>query len=162
MPAAPTGPPTIRPAAVGEILGLRHRVLRAGLPAEAARFEGDDEPRTIHLAAVEGGGAVVGCLSLLRRPWVADGGEGPAWQLRGMAVDPSRQRSGVGGALLAAAEGAAAASGGPTLMWCNARKIALGFYETHGWRVASDEFDIPTAGPHRRMTRHIVLSPSSE
>ena len=143
-------------------MGLRHRVLRAGLPAESAHFEGDDEPRTVHLAAVLDGGAVVGCLTLLRRPWTAGGIEEPAWQLRGMAVDPLSQRTGVGSALLAAADRTVAASGGPALLWCNARKVALGFYETHGWRVASDEFDIPTAGPHRRMIRRVESSPSSE
>ena len=32
---------------------------------------------------------------------------------------------------------------------------AVGFYERNGWRLASPEFEIPTAGPHHKMTRHL-------
>jgi hypothetical protein len=41
------------------------------------------------------------------------------------------------------------------MWWCNARVVALAFYRAQGWIVISDEYDIPTAGPHRRMLRLI-------
>ena len=54
------GPATIivRRAAVGEIIPLRHRILRAGLPIEEAHFPGDTDPSTIHVAAFDGVTAV--------------------------------------------------------------------------------------------------------
>jgi GNAT superfamily N-acetyltransferase len=145
------GEPTIRRAANDEILDLRHRILRAGLPLETARFEGDQEAETRHLAAVDGGGRIIGCLSLLLRPWQ----DQPAWQLRGMAVDSHVQRRGVGRSLLAAAEQEVLGDGRLRLLWCNARQSAIGFYEKGGWQIASEPFVIDVAGVHRRMIKRL-------
>ena len=41
------------------------------------------------------------------------------------------------------------------LFWCNARVPALRFYQRHGWRIVSDQFDIPTAGPHRKLVKRL-------
>jgi len=142
---------TIRRVTVESILPLRHRILRAGLPAEAAAFDGDADASTLHYAACRGAEPVA-CLSLMASAW-----EGrPAWQLRGMATDAPEQGRGLGRRLLehAVAEGRRTAP--DRLFWCNARTSAIGFYERFGWRVASERFDIPTAGPHVRM----VLAPA--
>jgi hypothetical protein len=32
---------------------------------------------------------------------------------------------------------------------------AIRFYQKHGWLTDSDIFDIPTAGPHRKMFKRI-------
>jgi len=134
------------PAAVAEILPLRHRILRAGLPFDAARFEGDDEPATRHYAAVSGE-VILGCLSLMPSAW-----EGrPAWQLRGMATDAAVQGRGLGRQLLEAAVADARAAAPERIFWCNARTSAVGFYEKLGWRVMSEPFDVPTAGWHVKM-----------
>ncbi len=136
----------IRPVSVESILDLRHAVLRAGLPRSTARFEGDDDPGTIHLAAIEAD-RVVGCVTLIERPL-----EGAAaWQLRGMAVAPDRRGAGVGRALLEAVRRELARRGDDRPVWCHARVPAIAFYEAHGWRCVSGVFDVPTAGPHRRM-----------
>jgi GNAT superfamily N-acetyltransferase len=132
----------VRVAPVSQTIDLRHRVLRAGLAVETAHFDGDDEPDAIHLVA-ELDGRVVGCCTLIRRPFEGAAG----WQLRGMAVEPGLQRRGIGAALLARAH---ALRGGEGL-WCNARVPASGFYRSHGWEDVGDVFDIPTAGPHVRM-----------
>lgn len=126
-----------------EVLALRHRVLRAGRPVETARFSGDLDPGTIHYAA-SAGGEVVGVASLLRRPF--PDGAGPEVQLRGMAVAPELQKSGIGRALLVTI---VAEVGEP--IWCNARESAVPFYERTGWRICSDRFEIEGAGPHFRM-----------
>jgi GNAT superfamily N-acetyltransferase len=133
---------TIERVTIDRIVDLRHRVLRAGLPADTARFDGDEEPGTIHLAAVDSG-VVVGCATLVRRP--IDGRD--AWQLRGMATAPTHRGQGLGAALLEQVHRLAM----NVPLWCNARLHAIAFYERHGWRCVSDVFDIPTAGPHRRM-----------
>lgn len=129
---------------VAEIFDLRHRVLRAHLGRESAHFEGDDAADTVHFAASNAVGEVVGCVSLMRQPREED-----AWQLRGMAVDESQRGTGVGRTLLQAAEQHAGDAG----VWCNARLGAADFYARHGWVRTSDPFDVPTAGPHVRMRK---------
>jgi GNAT superfamily N-acetyltransferase len=89
---------------------------------------------------------------MLKNTWQGE----PAWQVRGMAVSPPLQRSGVGGLMLMDLQRLAAEhADGVRLMWCNARSSAVGFYERHGWVVASEAFVIESAGPHFRMTRRL-------
>jgi predicted GNAT family N-acyltransferase len=147
MPALPV---RVRRATLAEILPLRHAVLRPGRPRETAHFAGDDEPTTVHLAAVQDGGDIVGCCTLLPRPH--DGR--PAWQLRGMATRADLSRRGVGTAVLAAAAAVVREHGGD-LLWCNARLAAVPFYASAGWRVVSEEFDVPGIGPHHVMVREL-------
>ena len=37
------------------------------------------------------------------------------------------------------------------LLWCDAREIALGFYEKMGFTVVGDFYDVPQIGPHKLM-----------
>lgn len=146
-----TQEPQLRIVDPEAVIDLRHRVLRQGMPRDAAIFEGDTEVGTVHLAAFDDWDVVIGCVTILHRPWQSQ----IAWQLRGMAVDPQWQGRGVGRLLLVEVERLVLCDSHSTLLWCNARKPAVGFYERHGWRLASPEFEIPTAGPHHRMTRHL-------
>jgi GNAT superfamily N-acetyltransferase len=141
----------IRRAGADEMIDLRHRVLRAGLARETAVFPGDDDADARHFAA-ERAGRVIGCVTLMLNEWTGE----PAWQLRGMAVEPKLQRSGLGARLLAAAEESVRDQASPTrLMWCNARTPAMKFYGKHGWQVMSEAFDIPFAGPHVKMIKRV-------
>jgi GNAT superfamily N-acetyltransferase len=143
---------SVRPVPLDAILALRHTVLRPGRPLATARFDGDDDADTVHLAAVrDEAGEVVGCATLMRRPFEHQ----PAWQLRGMATRTDLARRGVGTAVLRGAEEIARARGGPLLLWCNARLAAVPFYERGGWRVVSAVFDIPGIGPHHVMLRRL-------
>ena len=81
--------------------------------------------------------------------------DSPAWQLRGMATDARYRGKGIGTAVLQLAEKTVIATGFSRLLWCNARVPALAFYERQGWRVMSEQFDIPTAGPHRKMLKRV-------
>jgi GNAT superfamily N-acetyltransferase len=140
---------TIRHAEPAEVIDLRHAVLRAGLPRETAIFAGDDDPQARHFVATIDG-RIVGCVTLLLNAWEDE----PAWQLRGMAVEPGIQRGGIGRRLLQACEESVLSS--PThLLWCNARVPASGFYVTHGWWIASEVFEFPTAGPHVKMLKRL-------
>ena len=138
----------VRRASAGEVIDLRHAVLRAGLPRHTAIFPGDDAPQTVHVVA-EDEGDIIGCATIVASAWNGQ----PAWQLRGMAVRPTHQRTGVGGLMLKQLQRVAQESADDVrLMWCNARTPAVPFYERHGWTTASDEFVIETAGPHVKMT----------
>ena len=132
------------------VVDLRHRVLRQGMPLESAIFDGDDEPTAIHLGAFERG-TMVGCVTLIQREWQGE----PAWQMRGMAVDETMRGMGVGAILLDEVDNIAIASEFSQQLWCNARLIAKGFYEKHGWEAHGKQFEIPTAGPHYKMTKRL-------
>jgi GNAT superfamily N-acetyltransferase len=144
----------VRRAAAEEIFPLRHAVLRPGRPVTASVYAGDEQ--AVHIGAWESDGELlVGCATVFPDPWpgstagVASAAEPAAWRLRGMAVDPSRHRTGVGRHVLAAAVEAAREAGAP-LLWANARSAALPFYESTGWAVAGEEFITPDTGlPHK-------------
>jgi N-acetylglutamate synthase-like GNAT family acetyltransferase len=138
--------PTVREVKVAEIINLRHRILRAGLPRSTAVFSGDDDAAAIHLAAFDGDD-LIGCVTLHRK-------EDGSYQLRGMAVDTQRQRGGVGRMLLIESERRAVAGGARTI-WANCRTPAVPFYEKFGWKIVSDEFVIETAEPHFKMAKSL-------
>ena len=145
---------TICRVSIGVIIGLRHRLLRAGLPAEAAQFPGDKDASTWHIGVFYSipsapDARLVSCGSFMLNSYK----EEPAWQLRGMATETRFQGKGFGGKLLVLAEVAIIKNSNVKHFWCNARVPAIPFYQKHGWRIDSEEFDIPTAGPHRKMVK---------
>lgn len=130
-----------------DVIGLRHQVLRQGLPRQAAIFDGDDDPAARHYGAFEDG-RLIGCATLHLNRW--DGQ--PAWQLRGMAVAEGLRSRGIGRQLLRFID--QDLSDSPVrFLWCNARVPASAFYQKLGWEVVSEVFEIPTAGPHVKMIR---------
>jgi ribosomal protein S18 acetylase RimI-like enzyme len=132
---------------------LRRSVLRPQ-QAPGTPMHGDAEPDAVHLGAFAGD-VLVGCCVLLPRPYPARPDEPGAWQLRGMAVAPSAQGRGIGTAVLEAAVAEARRHRG-TVLWCDARSSAVGFYRAHGFRVDGDEFFHAESGlPHHRMERII-------
>ena len=135
----------VRRATVAEIMPLRHAVLRPGYPPEASHYAEDDV--AVHIAGWDDD-VLIACATVFADPWPGPPPAADAWRLRGMAVDPSRQGSGVGAQVLSQAVAAAREAGAP-LIWANARTTALGFYLRHGWQVAGEEFlASDTALPH--------------
>lgn len=72
------------------------------------------------------------------------------WRLRGMAVDPAYQGSGVGRQLILACHVNVRMSQGKRI-WCNARVAAEGFYKACGFESLGQRFEIEGIGPHIRM-----------
>ena len=143
---APSGTITIEQVDAAATYPLRAQELRQGRPVE---IDEDDAPYTLHLAARIDGGEIVGVVRFHPRdcPWRV--GEG-SWQLRGMATDPRVRGLGAGRALVA--EGLARlAARGAELVWCDARKDAVGFYQRIGFTIVTDEYDLRPVGPHRGM-----------
>ena len=139
----------VRLATPDEVVDLRHAMLRAGLPRETAVFSGDDHPESRHVVALSSDGRVVGCSTVHLSTWESES----AWQLRGMATDPDVRGAGVGRAMINYLERVLRDDTPVRQMWCNARVPAVGFYERLGWRVVSEQFEIPSAGPHVKMTK---------
>ena len=132
---------------------VRHPVLRSGLPKESCVLPGDGLPTTIHLGAYSQH-VLIGVCTVLNNP--KDGPFTlPNGQIRGMAVLPANQSSGVGRLLVEEAELL-----GKTLnfevMWMNARKGVFGFYKSMGYKIDGALFDVPIFGPHYRMKKSIL------
>lgn len=93
-------------------------------------------------------------------------------QLRGMATAPSAQGQGHGRALLRAICAPTTSPGEPRTgsepregsepnagvvgIWCNARRSAVGFYESCGFVRRSSEFEIVGVGPHYVMSFRVT------
>lgn len=161
--AAPTSF-TTRAIPATQTHDLRHSILRPDGDLSDVDFSGDDDPDTMHAGTFDGE-RLVAIASVYREsrsadaaggaPGVAERDADTTWRLRGMASVPEVRGSGAGAAALAAVEAHARANGG-TLLWCNARTPAVGFYERMGWTVVgTHEFDIPQAGPHHVMERRL-------
>jgi GNAT superfamily N-acetyltransferase len=147
----------VRRITSADVLPLRRKVLRQGMPPETAIFPGDGEPETFHLGAVREG-EIVGVATFLVRPYPLDSSGARGWQLRGMAVDPALQSHGVGSKMLDAAieilgPEVRARDGLPAtaILWCKARIKAVDFYRRNGWVTVGEEFEISPIGPHYHM-----------
>lgn len=133
----------VRIADADEIRALRVAVLRPGYPVEPSEY--DALPDVRHVAAFTGS-TVVGCASVFPSPYES---VDAAWQLRGMAVAPGLQGSGVGASVLLGAIDVVRDAGAP-LLWANARVSALGFYERLGFEVVGEEYvHGPMKLPHK-------------
>jgi GNAT superfamily N-acetyltransferase len=138
----------VRVADAAEIRALRMAVLRPGWPVTPSDY--DELPATRHVAAFDGD-RVVACASVFPSPYQ---GIPNAWQLRGMAVAPDRQGTGLGAQVLLGAIDLVRVAGAP-LLWANARVSALGFYERLGFDVVGQEF---AHGPLELPHKVIVLT----
>jgi len=130
-----------------ETLPLRSLQLRNGWDLDRCRFDSDKIEGAFHLAQVENE-EIVCVLSL--HPQSHEKLEGKGFQLRGMATHPHYLGQGLGKALVQFAVQELNAKD-IDYIWCNARKNAYLFYEKMGFDYLSEEFEIPTAGPHREM-----------
>jgi GNAT superfamily N-acetyltransferase len=141
----------IRPITAAQSRTVRHPILRAGLPPEAAILDHDDDPGTLHLGAFDGT-RLVSVATFFAQACPLDD-HAPAWRLRGMATFEDARRRGAGTELVA--EGIRVAkTSGARLVWCNARAGARSFYEKLGFAVVGDRFELPVGGPHYVMIKN--------
>lgn len=124
---------------------LRCRVLRAplGLSRAQVGFRGEED--ALHLIALDGdaGEALVGCVLF----------DFQSGRLRAMAVEPSRQRQGVGAQLVRRLEQEVLQRGVRTIT-LHARAEATSFYARLGYAVAGEPF-IEVSLPHVQMVKSL-------
>ena len=77
------------------------------------------------------------------------------YQLRGMATSPDVRGEGYGIALLEEAR-RIFKERQATGWWCNARLVAVPFYERFGMKIASEQFEIEGIGPHHVMVDRLT------
>jgi GNAT superfamily N-acetyltransferase len=146
---------THRVVALGldDIMALRVRVLRQGTPTTHCNYPEDNYPNVVHLGIVDAGD-VIATSTWFTKP-CPEHSEIAAMQLKGMAVDASRQIGGLGRAVIDAGIAHAQAHGAQ-LVWARARDSALQFYLKCGFNVAGEGFiDEPTGMPHHIVVRSI-------
>ena len=141
----------VRPISAADTRPLRQRVLRPHQSADELVFGGDDHPDALHVGAFHDG-HLLGIASVAPAP--APGTGAPAWQLRGMAVLPGAQGQGVGRQILDAVVRHLRAHRA-TMLWCNGRTPALGFYTRLGFTAVGTEFVAPHSGPHFVLTHSL-------
>lgn len=133
---------------------LRQLMLVPSKELKKAKFENDDdEDISFHLGAFKDGKLVsVASFFYERNPIFADLHQ---YQLRGMATLPECQGQGLSSELLSSAF-PIIKQNFCTLLWCNARVSAVGFYEKVGFKKFNDEvFEIDDIGPHVLMFKQI-------
>lgn len=128
---------------------IRRRLLRDSWAGAEVAFPEDVEPGAFHLGVIDDDDALVAVASFSPeaapyRPTAR------AAKLRGMAVEPSVQRAGVGRRLLEVGVERLRAEGFE-ILWANGRDSALGFYRQLGWRVMGAGFRNENGIPHHVM-----------
>jgi GNAT superfamily N-acetyltransferase len=132
---------------------LRRDVLRPGQPLSAAMHDYDFQPDTFHVAAFGPRNQVAACATFYPEPAPYEAND-HSWRLRAMASLPELRGQGYGAAALRYGIAEIRRRGG-TLLWCNARSGAVGFYEQIGFSTVGDEFEIEPIGPHFVMDIHL-------
>ncbi len=131
----------VRPVALERTRELRQAVLRPHETVEAMACGESSDAFAV--------GAFLGeelvCVGL-----IAPDGEPGGWRIRGMATAPGARGAGAGTGVLEALVQHALDEGAQRI-WCNARTPARHFYERAGFRVTSEEFELPMIGPHLVM-----------
>jgi ribosomal protein S18 acetylase RimI-like enzyme len=128
----------VREVPVAQTRPLRRAILR---PQDSEQTVASHEPDdAFALGAFQGE-------ELIAVGFIAADGTPGSWRIRGMATAPRARGEGAGGAVLAGLIEHARAAGA-TRVWCNARTPARSFYERAGFRIVSEQFEIPGIGPH--------------
>ncbi|MEX0996122.1 MAG: GNAT family N-acetyltransferase [Flavobacteriaceae bacterium] len=144
----------IKPINTEETIAVRHPVLRAGRPREDCYFPGDDLSTTVHYGIFQKN-KFAGIATFLEQNNPAF--EGAHLQLRGMAILDEFKGKGFGKLLLETGQQLAVKKK-KNLIWCNARIIAVPFYERLGYKTIGNSFEIPQVGTHFAMYKIITTN----
>ena len=135
----------IRDVALADVLPLRQRILRPTQTLDECRFDGDDDPRAVHLGV---GDPLLAIASVVPTPHRSAPGLG--WRIRMVGVVEERRGEGIGQALVEACALRAVAAGAPGV-WLSARLHLRPWYEHLGFEPVGVVYDKPPVGPHIDM-----------
>ncbi|MDN3666304.1 GNAT family N-acetyltransferase [Algibacter miyuki] len=143
---------TVKQIPAEETHAVRHPVLRPGKPIETCVFDGDNLETTLHFG-IFSNDDIIGVCSFLKKNNTKHS-EVIQYQLRGMAVLNTHQGLGIGHKLLQASESILIKKG-TQLIWCNAREVAVKFYNKNGYKTIGKPFNISDIGPHFVMYKRV-------
>jgi len=133
---------------------IRHKILRPHGTLQDCVFQGDDDDLTFHLGAFVDN-KLVSVASFYFESHEQFIAQYPhQYRLRGMATLQEHHGQGFSSALLKTAF-PLIKQNQCTLLWCNARENAEGFYQKVGFKPFGEIFDLPLIGPHRLMSIEI-------
>ncbi len=135
-----------------EIRPLRHKMLRQGQDYSTTSYLRDNEKLTFHLG-VTLEEKIVSCATFYPEETNKMEGNNP-YRLRGMATDSIYLRNGYGKQIMQEAFQILKLKK-CNLLWCNARILAVPFYQSVGLQEIGDLFDIADIGPHYYMYKEI-------
>lgn len=137
-----------------ETFPVRSAVLRKGKPIETCFFLGDDEQTTVHFGLFNDENLIgVGSVFNVSN---ANFEEKNQFQLRGMAILDDFQGKGYGNLILNAICNYVVKQN-VSILWFNAREIAVPFYQNFGFSVLGNSFVIPENGTHFVMFKRFVV-----
>jgi GNAT superfamily N-acetyltransferase len=133
---------------IEDVLPIRSIVLREGrLAPQDCIFPGDEAAGSFHLGYYVG--HELACVVTFH-PQSYGEFKGNGYQLRGMATIEKYRSKGIGNQLVNFAivylRGQKA-----NYVWCNGREKAKKFYESIGFEIISDAFEVKGIGPHYVM-----------
>lgn len=128
-----------------ETYTVRHPVLREGRPIEDCRFDGDNLPTTFHLGLFYDA-ILVGVATFMKNNHTVFSDDNQ-YQLRGMAVLKTHQGKQLGDALFKHGE-ILLKEKSVSLLWFNAREVAVNFYKRNGCEILGEPFEIKGIGIH--------------
>ena len=131
---------------------LRHSELRKGQDFSTTSYLKDYEEGTFHMACIVDD-KIVTCATLYAQTSMKIKSNN-AYRLRGMATDSNFQRKGYARNLMVESF-KELKKRNCDMVWCNARLVAVSFYESLGFKIKGDLFDISEIGPHYYMYKEI-------
>ena len=131
-----------------DIRKIRHRNLRQGKPFSTTTYKKDNDKKTFHLACIYNN-IIISCATFYPENNSFFSKEN-SYRLRGMATDLEHRKKGIGKKIMLQAFEKIKKKKG-TLLWCNARLIAVEFYKKLGLQIKGEEFNITDIGPHYLM-----------
>lgn len=140
----------VRPIPVEDTYVIRRQVLWPDDPPETIHRPGDTAVGTLHVGGF-GEGQLVS-IATVTRDAPPETQHPTVWRLRAVATLPEFQGRGIGKAVISYCIEYAIQQGG-TLLWCNARPDAVGFYERLGFQVEGDLHTGLGHGPRYFMWR---------
>lgn len=128
---------------------LRYLVLWPHKPnVQSCVIDIDHREDAMHVGAFQGE-ELIGICSLfqMHTPKLPDEKQ---YRLRAMATHPDVRGSGAGKAVVEEALRQVQEKG-VDVLWCDARKVALGFYSRMGFDLIDAWYEVPIIGPHKLM-----------
>ena len=135
-----------------KIRPLRHSELRKGQDFSTTSYLKDYEEGTFHMACIVDD-KIVTCATFYAQTSMKIKSDN-AYRLRGMATDSQFQRKGYARNLMVESF-KELKKRDCDMVWCNARLVAVNFYESLGFKITGDLFNIEAIGPHYYMYKEI-------
>lgn len=127
---------------------IRHKVLWQHKALDQCGIDIDEQKGAFHLGGFYQGELVcVGSFFKQNHPKFSVQQQ---YRLRAMATLPKAQKKGVAKALIEFAIKKLKKEE-QEILWCDARMIAVGFYEKLGFVKSGEQYEIPIIGPHYLM-----------